>query len=146
MKNEELTGFELISRHLILARDLNPFGNVFGGQMLSWLDESSFVFLVEKSGYPNFVTVSLEDVIFHAPAHLGDTVTFYGKIIRLGKSSVTVRNRAVVLDPGSDNLREIINCTISFVALRDGKPFPYFRSDPFREWAAKTNLAIPAAG
>ncbi|MDH5656461.1 MAG: acyl-CoA thioesterase [Spirochaetia bacterium] len=121
-----LDDFEVISRNLIQGKDLNPFGNVFGGQMLSWLDESSYIYLVTKTGYSNFVTVNMNDVNFHAPAKLGDVITFYGKIIRTGKSSATVRNRAFVHEVGSDLKKEIINCTITFVALKNGKSFPFF--------------------
>jgi acyl-CoA hydrolase len=133
----ELNEFDIISRHLILARDLNPFGNVFGGQMLSWLDESSFIYLVHKTGHSNFVTVGMEDVNFRAPARLGDTATFYGRIVRTGKSSVTVRNRAFVHEPGTERRREIINCLISFVAMKDQKPYPYFLSDDFKTWIGR---------
>ena len=123
---EDLKDFEVISRHLILGKDLNPFGNVFGGQMLSWLDESSYVFLVSKTGFSNFVTVNMENVNFHAPAKLGDVIAFYGKIISTGKSSATVTNRAFVHEPGSELKTEIINCNITFVALQNGKPFAFF--------------------
>jgi len=118
--------FDLISRHLILSKDLNPFGNVFGGQVLSWLDESSYIYLVTKTGYPNFVTVNMDNVNFTAPAKLGDVMTFYGKILKTGKSSATVSNSAFVIEPGKDSKKEIISCTITFVALKDGKPFPFF--------------------
>lgn len=126
VNDPDMKDYNLISRHLVLSRDLNPFGNVFGGQMLSWLDETSYVFLVHETGYSNFVTVAMEDVKFHAPAVLGDTVSFYGKIINTGRSSATVRNRAFVHNTKTGNKTEIINCTVTFVALKNGRPFPFF--------------------
>jgi len=126
-KTSDLEDYEVISRHLIQGKDLNPFGNVFGGQMLSWLDESSYIYLVTKTGYSNFVTVNMDNVNFRAPAKLGDVITFYGKLLNTGKSSATVSNSAFVHEPGRDSKIEIINCSITFVALKNGKPFPFFK-------------------
>ena len=41
MAQSPLEGFDLVTRHLVIERDLNPAGNLFGGTMLAWLDEAT---------------------------------------------------------------------------------------------------------
>lgn len=129
---QELEGFQIVTRHLVMEKDLNYHGNLYGGTMLAWLDESSALFVMESIGYTNFVTAGMENVRFKSPARSGEAVVFYCRTADLGRSSITVQTRAFVHDPLSDRKDEIINCSITFVCLRDGKPFPYFESDDYK--------------
>ncbi len=123
--------FEIVTRHLILDRDLNHFGNLFGGTLLHWLDESAYLFTVEKSGYGNLVTVSVDGVHFKAPARRGDDIVIYGKIVGTGNSSIQADMRACAKEPLDGTLREIIRSTFKFVALQNEKPYAWFRSEEF---------------
>lgn len=129
--------FEPITRHLVMERDLNAFGNLFGGTLLAWMDEGSAIYVMEKIGYANFVTVSLDDVTFRAPAKRGDAVIISSRILKTGSSSITLQTKAEVHEPTTERRQEIINCKIVFVCLRDGKPYSYFASDEYRNWLAK---------
>lgn len=138
----ELAEYEIVTRHLVMERDLNAFGNLFGGVMLAWIDESSALFVMERIGWPDFVTVNMDDVDFKTPARRGDAVVFYSRILKTGRSSITVRTRAFVSQTlgvqDSDRKREeIINCKITFVCLKNGKPFPYFESEDYRTLLAE---------
>ncbi|HNJ04745.1 MAG TPA: hotdog domain-containing protein, partial [Leptospiraceae bacterium] len=66
------TPFDIVTRHLVMEKDLNAFGNLFGGNMLAWIDEASALYVMEQIGFANFVTVSFDDVNFKAPARRGD--------------------------------------------------------------------------
>jgi acyl-CoA thioesterase YciA len=131
--NEELRDFGIVTRHLVMEKDLNYFGNLFGGVILSWLDEGSALFIMDRIGYSNFVTVSMADVVFKAPARRGDAVVLYSRILSTGRSSVTAQTRAFVHD-NRGGRREIIDCKITFVCLQDGKPYAYFESEEYRAW------------
>lgn len=133
----ELDGFEIVTRHIVMEKDLNAFGNLFGGIMLAWLDEASALFVMQKIGFDNFVTVSLTDVNFKTPARRGNAVVIYSRALKTGRSSITVQTRAFVHEPGTDLKSEVINCTITFVCLRDGQPFPYFESADYQNWLRK---------
>ena len=61
---QELEGFQIVTRHLVMEKDLNYHGNLYGGTMLAWLDESSALFVMESIGYTNFVTAGMENVRF----------------------------------------------------------------------------------
>lgn len=132
--SKDLEGYEIATRHLVMEKDLNYFGNLFGGAMLAWLDEGTAAFLMEKIGYANFVTVGMEDVYFKTPSHRGDALVIYCKISNTGRSSVTVSTKAYVHIPGSEVRREVITCKFKFVCLKDGKPFSYFRSPDYLKW------------
>lgn len=126
------SNFEVITRRLVLPRDLNGHGNLYGGSMLSWIDESSYLYAIEKIGYSNMVTVSLENVRFRAPAKLGDSVILQCRIHQIKKTSITIQTKAVVHDLKNNQINEIIDCFITFVCLKDGKPYPYFTTEEFK--------------
>ncbi|MBI41163.1 MAG: acyl-CoA thioesterase [Leptospiraceae bacterium] len=130
--NQELEGFHIVTRHLVMEKDLNYHGNLYGGTMLAWLDESSALYIMESIGYTNFVTAGMENVKFKSPARSGEAVVFYCRTAEIGRSSITVQTRAFVHDPLSDRKDEIINCSITFVCLKDGKPFAYFESEDYK--------------
>lgn len=138
---ESLQDFEIVTRHIVMERHLNAFNNLFGGVILSWLDEASALYVMEAIGYSNFVTVSLDDVNFKAPARRGDAVVIYSRVLRVGRSSITVQTQAWVHEPTSLEKTEIIVCSVTFVCLDEhGKPFSYFASASYREWCDKKCL------
>lgn len=134
-------GYEVVTRHMVMEKDLNPEGHLFGGAMLAWLDEATAVFVMEQIGFTNFVTVALEDVAFKAPGHRGDIITVYSRIVRTGASSVTAETRAINHEPHSGLDREIITCRFTFVCLKDHKAYPYFHSPEYRAWRARRDGA-----
>lgn len=137
---ESIQNFEVVTRRLVLPRDLNGHGNLYGGSMLSWIDESSYLYAIEKIGYSNMVTVSLENVRFRAPARLGDSVILQCRIYQIKKTSITIQTKAVVHDLTKNTITEIIDCLITFVCLKDGKPFPYFTSEEFKKKSINQNI------
>lgn len=124
--------FEVITRHLVVSKDLNFYGNLHGGVMLLWIDEAGYLFAVEKIGYANLVTVSLENVRFQTPGRNGDRVTIEGRIEKVGRSSLTIQARALVEDPDASDPRHIITCDITYVCLKDGRPYSYFKTQEYQ--------------
>lgn len=134
IEQSTVEGFEIVTRHLVMEKDLNPFGNLYGGAMLGWLDEGSALYVMEKIGYANFVTVNLDDVNFKAPGHRGDAIVLYCRIMKTGRSSIAIQTKAFARDPVTGTKREIITCTITYVCLRDERPYPYFQSEEYARW------------
>lgn len=132
--SSQLNGFEIVTRHMVMERHLNPGGNLFGGAVLGWLDEAAALFVMEKTGCGTLVTVSMEDVTFKAPAVRGDHIVIYTRIDHTGRSSVRVEARAYAYDPMTREQREIIDCVITYVCMRGNKAYPYFASDEFEQW------------
>ena len=75
-----------------LPRDTNQYGTIFGGVILSYIDQAGFVEARRHGpGGRRWVTVALDKVEFHQPVHLGDAVAFWTSTERLGTTSVTVK-------------------------------------------------------
>jgi acyl-CoA thioesterase YciA len=128
------TEFEVATRHMVMERDLNPFGHLFGGTILAWVDEGAALYLMEKIGYRDFVTVNLDDVNFKAPGQRGDAIQILCRVVRTIHSSVVVQARAVSHTASTGAVREIINCVITYVCLKNDEPYAYFQSDEYRKW------------
>jgi acyl-CoA thioesterase YciA len=75
---------------LLLPRDTNAMGTIFGGVILSNIDLASAV-EARKTGTHRFVTKAMRAVEFHEPVFLGDVVNFFTETVRVGRTSITVR-------------------------------------------------------
>ncbi len=77
-------------RVLLLPKDTNAYGTIFGGVILSHIDLASAI-EARKIAPHHYVTKAMREVEFHEPVHLGDIVSFYTETVRVGRTSVTVR-------------------------------------------------------
>ena len=75
---------------LLLPKDTNAYGTIFGGVILANIDLASAV-EARKAAPHRYVTKALHEVEFHEPVHLGDIVSFYTETVRIGRTSITVR-------------------------------------------------------
>jgi acyl-CoA thioesterase YciA len=75
---------------LLLPKDTNAYGTIFGGVILSNIDLASAV-EARKAAPHRYVTRALHEVEFHEPVYLGDIVSFYTETVRIGRTSITVR-------------------------------------------------------
>lgn len=78
-------------RLAMLPRDTNSQGTIFGGVILSYIDMAGAIEAHRHTGMDRFVTVAMREVIFHAPVFVGDLVSFYCEIAKIGTTSITVR-------------------------------------------------------
>ena len=77
-------------RVVMMPRDTNPHGTIFGGVILSYIDQAGAVEARLKAE-KKFVTVAMHEVKFIAPVFVGDLVSFYTETIKIGNTSLTVR-------------------------------------------------------
>ena len=75
---------------LLLPKDTNALGTIFGGVILSHIDLASAV-EARKVAARRYVTKAMREVEFHAPVFLGDIVSFFTETVRVGRTSVTVK-------------------------------------------------------
>ena len=113
----EPEGFELIARHIVLVKDLGAVDRLFGGVMLAWLDEAGAAFAKTKAGVADLVTRHIEAMDFLAPGREGDVLAIYGRVARLGTTSVAVEMKVFAEDPATRSSREIVTTTFVFVAI-----------------------------
>src|ERR1700719_83257 len=76
-------------RITMLPRDTNAYGTIFGGVILSYIDLAGGI-EARRQYAQKFVTKAMREVSFVAPVFLGDLVTFYTKVVRVGKTSITI--------------------------------------------------------
>lgn len=75
---------------LMLPKDTNAMGTIFGGVILANIDLASAV-EARKAAPHRYVTKAMHEVEFHAPVLLGDIVSFFTETVRVGRTSITVR-------------------------------------------------------
>ncbi len=75
---------------VLLPKDTNAYGTIFGGVILSHIDLASAV-EARKTAPLRYVTRAMHEVEFHEPVYLGDVVSFYTETVRVGRTSITVR-------------------------------------------------------
>jgi len=95
-------------RVLMMPRDTNPAGTIFGGVILSHIDQAG----AEEArlhGADRVVTVAMNEVVFHEPVYVGDLVSFYTNLVRVGRTSVTVRVAVEAARMG--NRSEVVSVT-----------------------------------
>ena len=74
----------------MMPKDTNARGTIFGGVILSYIDQAAAI-EAHRQFDRNFVTKAMNAVEFVAPVHVGDVVSFYTRVIRLGRTSVAVK-------------------------------------------------------
>ena len=109
-------------RVVLLPRDTNSRGTIFGGIILSYIDLAGSV-EVGKLTRQRYATVAMKEVIFKAPVYVGEVVSFYSSVTKVGRTSVSVH-----VDVETDRNGVICPVTaadLTFVCIDDdGKPTP----------------------
>lgn len=77
-------------RVMMMPRDANVYGSIFGGVILSYIDQAAFI-EARRHGTHRWVTVSLDQVEFKAPVMVGDVVAFITSTEHTGTSSVKIK-------------------------------------------------------
>ena len=115
----------LISTHVCMTKDVGVHGNLFGGVMLAWLDEAGAAFSSEACGSPRMVTVKISEVIFQKPVRPGQIIKIYGKILKFGNTSVTIRLEARRHSPYNGSQKTVCTTDMTFVRIDgDGESVP----------------------
>lgn len=116
------------SRKLIKPQDMNAHGTLFGGTVLSWVDEEAAIYVSCQLGKGNLVTKFMSEIDFVSSAKLGDIIEIGMETVNFGKSSITVR--CVVRNKFTKEVIIKID-KIVFVHLdKDGKPTPHNIEEP----------------
>ncbi len=104
----------------MMPRDTNPYGTIFGGVVLSYIDQAGAVgavHVIRGEGWPDqpIVTVAMDSVEFHRPVFVGDIVSFWTRLVKVGRTSITIR-----VDVDADRSGEVVHLTeaqVTYVAV-----------------------------
>jgi len=112
-------------RVVLLPRDTNKHGTIFGGIILSYIDMAGAVEVTRLTSQ-KIVTVAIKEVIFKEPVMVGEVVTFYTQTTRIGNTSVSVH-----VDVEVDREGKAVHVTeadLIFVCVdENGRPTPVVR-------------------
>jgi acyl-CoA thioesterase YciA len=113
------------SRVLMMPRDTNASGTIFGGVILSYIDQAGAEEAIWR-GARRVVTVAMNQVVFHQPVFVGDLVSFYTELITIGRTSVTVKVRVKAARRfDREQVVDVTEAEITYVNVDpDGRPIP----------------------
>lgn len=104
--------------HMVVRQEhLNQYGSLFGGRVLSVIDELAFIACARTYPEHNFVTRAIENAAFIAPAILGDILEFNFGIESTGRTSVRVRVEMLVYNGKSGNANKSFDGCIIMVCV-----------------------------
>jgi acyl-CoA thioesterase YciA len=110
---------------VMMPRDTNPHGTIFGGVILSYLDQAGAIgarrAVVQAGGaLPDLVSVALNRVEFKQPVLVGDVVRFLTRPVRIGRTSITM-HVGVEVERGSQVLR-VTEAEVVYVRIDPNSP------------------------
>ena len=105
---------------VMMPRDTNPHGTIFGGVLLSYIDQAGAVGArheVRRAGWPDqpVVSVAMNGVEFHLPVFVGDVVSFWTRLVKVGRTSITMH-----VDVEAERRGEVVQLTeaeVTYVAV-----------------------------
>lgn len=118
-------GAEPSIRVIMMPKDTNAHGTIFGGVILSYIDQAAAV-EAKRHGASLIVTVAMREVVFHQPVNVGDLVSFYTRLVRIGRTSITVAVEVFSqTSEGAGNQVRVTEAEVTFVNLdAHRKPIP----------------------
>ena len=124
-KEKPANKMTLIGTNLCKKSDLGIHNNLFGGTMLSWIDEAAVAFCAEVCFTPNLVTLKLDEVTFKAPVKENNLIKLYGEVIKVGGSTITIHVEARKFNVYTHEETTVTDTKLIFVRIdEDGKPVP----------------------
>jgi acyl-CoA thioesterase YciA len=115
----------------MMPRDTNPHGTIFGGVILSYIDQAGAVgarHVIRRAGWPDrrLVTVAMKSVEFHKPVFVGDIVSYWTRVIHVGNTSISMRVSVETERDGK--VHKVTQAEVTYVAIElDGcspRPVP----------------------
>jgi acyl-CoA thioesterase YciA len=107
-----------------MPADANAYGDIFGGWLMSLMDSGAGLIAARRSK-GRAVTVAMDGVVFHEPVSVGDEVSVYGEIVKIGRTSMTIAVEAWRRHRHEDVAVNVTEATFTFVAVdQHNRPRP----------------------
>jgi acyl-CoA thioesterase YciA len=121
----DLCGMRLLGTKVCKKHDLGVHNNLFGGTMLSWIDELAVAYVNEVCYCPNMVTLKVEEVLFTSPVKENNLIKIYGEIVRIGTKSITISVEARKFNVYSHEESVVTTTRLVFVRIdEEGNSLP----------------------
>lgn len=117
----------LVSRTIAVPADTNPWGDIFGGWVLSLMDIAAGT-IAARIAKGTIATKAITDVTFDAPIFVGDEVSVYSEVEKIGNTSLTLMITVSIKRKGHDEVIDAVKGRFIMVALNEER-----RPRPVRE-------------
>jgi acyl-CoA thioesterase YciA len=116
-------GMELVLRVIPMPADSNANGDIFGGWIMAQVDVAGAV-LPARIARGRIATVAVNQFVFKQPVSVGDLLSFYARVLRVGNTSVTVHVEVYAeRNPAAPQVVKVTDANLTYVAIdREGKP------------------------
>jgi acyl-CoA thioesterase YciA len=116
---------ELVLRVMPMPADANANGDIFGGWIMAQVDIAGSI-LPARLSRGRVTTVAVNEFVFKQPVSIGDLLSFYATITRVGRTSITVHVEVMAeRDPENLHVVKVTEANLTYVAIdREGKPRP----------------------
>lgn len=115
------------SRRIVKPEDLNANGTLFGGKVLSWIDEEAILYSIIQLENKRLVTKYISEINFLSSAVLGDIVEIGIEVVSFGTSSITLNSE--VRNKMTHETIIIVDNIIIVNLDKDGKPYPHGKKE-----------------
>jgi acyl-CoA hydrolase len=138
----EAQDLQRLSMTILMTPDMSNFaGNVHGGLLLKCLDQVAYT-CATRYARNYAVTLSVDQVVFREPIHVGELVTFEASVNRTGRSSMEIGVRVTTQDLVQQSVRHTNSCYFTMVAVGpDGRPVPVPPWEPRTEEERRRHVA-----
>ena len=112
-------------RVVMMPRETNAQGTIFGGVILSLIDQAAYV-EANRQATHLYVTVAMNAVEFHEPVFVGDVLSLYAETTRVGRTSLTIKIRVLAARRERPDVGiEVTEAEVVFVAVDENRnPIP----------------------
>lgn len=107
-------------RVIPMPADTNAEGDIFGGWLLAQMDLAGASEAYQYVGH-RIVTVGVDSMTFHKPVYVGEEVSFYTNVKRVGRTSISIHVEAWARGRISDEYRKVTQGVYTFVALDENR-------------------------
>jgi len=129
---------ELIATYICKKGDIGVHDNMFGGTILSLIDDAAASYTAQICDTQRVVTLKIDELIFKKPVKVGSILKVYGDVIEFGNTSITVE-----IDVRKHNVYTGMQETVTHTKMKfvriddDGKPIPIHQFVKDRYWERK---------
>ena len=118
-------GAELVMRVMPMPADTNPNGDIFGGWLMAHVDQAGAV-LPARIARGRIATVAVNQFLFKQAVSVGDLLSFYSRVERIGNTSITVHVEVLAeRNPANVQVVKVTEANLTYVAIdREGRPRP----------------------
>src|SRR3989338_10141120 len=124
-KTNPVSSEQLAIRTLAMPSDVNVNGDIFGGWVISYMDLAGLS-IARKRAKCRVTTVAIDKMVFLSPVHVGDFICCYGELLKVGRTSLTIKIETYATDGGIESARrQVTEGVFTYVAIdENGKPIP----------------------